>query len=96
MTKWSNRPGFIAMGLTGRAKIKRVDELLTQIELEPLQYRDRLTFELSGGQKQRVGISRALSAEPKFIICDEVASTLNQLVATIFSDYLLICKIRLA
>ena len=81
MTKWRNQPGFIAMGLTGRVKIKRVDELLTQIELEPLQYRDRLPFELSGGQKQRVGFARALSAEPKFIICDEVASTLNQLVA---------------
>ena len=51
MTKWRNQPGFIAMGLTGRVKIERVDELLTQIELEPLQYHDRLPFELSGGQK---------------------------------------------
>jgi len=75
------RPAQFYSGLTGPALKNRVDELLDLIELEPAQYYNRYPPELSGGQKQRIGIARSLAAEPTFIICDEVTSALDQLVA---------------
>ncbi|WP_306153867.1 ABC transporter ATP-binding protein [Roseovarius sp. MMSF_3281] len=75
------RPAQFYSGLSGAALKNRVDELLDLIELEPSKYYNRYPPELSGGQKQRIGIARALAAEPTFIVCDEVTSALDQLVA---------------
>ncbi|AZO10164.1 MULTISPECIES: ABC transporter ATP-binding protein [unclassified Mesorhizobium] len=74
------RPLEFYFGIKGRERDKRVTELLDQIEMGK-GFVDRYPAELSGGQKQRVCIARSLAAKPKLIICDEVTSALDPLVA---------------
>ena len=85
------RPLDFYLGLKGKKAEERIYELLNLVEL-PADFIDRFPRELSGGQLQRINFARALAAEPKVIICDEITSALDTLVSKAIIELLINIK----
>lgn len=82
-----SRPLQFYQGMGRKQRKQRIGEILQMVEL-PEAFANRYPGELSGGQKQRVNLARALAADPEVVLCDEVTSALDAIVAANVIDLL--------
>ena len=71
-------------GNTTEEKLERVNFCLKRVNLEGKNH--LMPSELSGGMTKRVAIARAISMQPKYLLCDEPNSGLDPKTAILIDD----------
>ena len=72
-----SEPMIVHKTVKGRKELeKKVLELFQQVGLD-IQHMNRYPHEFSGGQRQRLNVARAISIQPKVVVCDEPVSALD-------------------
>ncbi len=64
------------IGISKQDRKDRVIALLEEVGLNS-EHLSRYPHQFSGGQRQRICVARALTTEPKFIVCDECVSAMD-------------------
>ena len=74
------------LGWDRTKSLKRANELLELVALNPAAFGKRYPNELSGGQAQRVGVARALAADPPVMLMDEPFGAIDPINREVIQD----------
>lgn len=77
-----------------KISIKKIEEMLEKLDIQPDNFLSKKPWELSGGEKKRVSLAQKLIFDPEIIFLDEPTANIDEKSVAIISDIIQDLKMR--
>jgi tungstate transport system ATP-binding protein len=77
-----------------KISIKKIEEMLEKLDIQPDNFLNKKPWELSGGEKKRVSLAQKLIFDPEIIFLDEPTANIDEKSVAIISDIVQDLKMR--